>query len=61
IEIFKVDERTISRIDNLEGVPYLYSRLNIFIEEASVEAFIYVITNREPTGDLIEDGIFRLK
>lgn len=61
IEIFHVDEKIISRIDDLEGVPYLYSREKVFIEEANLEVFIYVIMNRDPSGELVEDGIFKLK
>ncbi len=61
VEIFEVTDRIIKKIDRLEGVPHLYSRATIWIDEISVNAFLYVIENREPTGELIEDGIFKRK
>ena len=59
VEIFEVTDRIIQKIDRLEGVPRLYSRATIWIEEISANVFLYVIVNREPTGELIADGIFR--
>ena len=61
LEIFKVNNKILDRIDRLEGVPYLYHRIKIPIEEIDDEVFLYVVANREPTGDLIEDGIFKQK
>ena len=61
LEIFEVDEKVLNRIDRLEGVPYLYHRISITINEVEAEVFIYVVANREPTGELIEDGVFKQK
>lgn len=61
VEIFEVTDRILNKIDRLEGVPDLYSRATIWLEEVSANVFLYVIANREPTGELIEDGIFRRK
>ena len=59
IEVFEVSDAILKKIDRLEGVPNLYSRISIWIDEVDSEVFLYVISNREPSGDLIEDGIFR--
>ena len=59
VEIFEVSDAILKKIDRLEGVPDLYSRIAIWLEEVKSEVFLYVISNREPTGELIEDGIFR--
>ncbi len=61
VEIFEVTDRILQKIDRLEGVPHLYSRATIWIDEVSASVFLYVVANREPTGELIEDGIFRRK
>ncbi|MHA1126113.1 MAG: gamma-glutamylcyclotransferase family protein [Candidatus Heimdallarchaeota archaeon] len=61
LEIFEVEEKVIMKIDNLEGVPHLYHRVKIYFEEVKAEVFLYVVANREPTGELIEDGIFKPK
>jgi len=58
IEVFEVSQKTLDKIDRLEGVPELYNREIIYIEEIGYEVFLYVIRNREPFGDLIEDGLF---
>ena len=59
LEIFEVTEKILNRIDRLEGVPYLYHRIKIHIEEVNDEVYLYVVANREPSGELIEDGFFR--
>ena len=59
VEIFEVSDAILKKIDRLEGVPDLYSRISIWLEEVKSEVFLYVITNKEPTGELIDDGIFR--
>ncbi|MBN1328638.1 MAG: gamma-glutamylcyclotransferase [Candidatus Heimdallarchaeota archaeon] len=61
VEIFEVDEKTLHRIDLLEGVPQHYSRKAIYLDELDLEVFIYIITNREPTGELLSDGFFPKK
>lgn len=61
LEIFEVDEKILLRIDRLEGVPVHYNRIKIHIEEVDAEVFLYVVANREPSGELIEDGIFKPK
>ena len=61
VEIFEVTDKILRKIDRLEGVPHLYTRASIWLEEVSANVFLYVIANREPTGELIEDGIFRRK
>jgi len=58
IEIFKVSQKIVEKIDKLEGVPEFYSRETIFIEELDYEVFLYVVVNREPFGELIESGLF---
>jgi len=59
LEVFQVSEKLLLKIDRLEGVPHLYSREKIFLNEINSDVFIYVITNREPYGEEIKDGIFR--
>ncbi len=59
VEIFEVTDRILHKIDRLEGVPDLYTRTSIWLEEVDANVFLYVVANREPTGELIEDGIFR--
>jgi len=61
LEIFEVEEKILMQIDRLEGVPYLYHRTIIHLEEVDAEVFLYVVANREPTGELIEDGVFKPK
>jgi len=61
VEIFEVTDRILHKIDRLEGVPDLYTRTSIWLEEVDANVFLYVVANREPTGELIEDGIFRRK
>ena len=61
IEIFEVNSKTLEKIDRLEGVPHFYKRLEIFIPEITKNTFIYVITDQEPYGNLIEDGFFPKK
>ena len=61
VEVFEVDERTLDRIDRLEGVPHFYVRTSIHLEEVSKEVFIYVVVNTEPFGELLEDGFFPKK
>ncbi|NHJ86386.1 MAG: gamma-glutamylcyclotransferase [Asgard group archaeon] len=58
IEVFEVDDKTLHKIDQLEGVPTFYSRISIFIDEIEKEVFIYVIVNREPYGEIIQNGFF---
>ncbi|HUT81314.1 MAG TPA: gamma-glutamylcyclotransferase family protein [Candidatus Bathyarchaeia archaeon] len=58
IEIFEIDEKILHKIDLLEGVPNHYSRKSIFLDELKAEVLIYVITNREPFGELIANGLF---
>ena len=59
VEIFEVTDSILKKIDRLEGVPHLYTRISVWLEEVNAEVFLYVIANREPTGELIEDGIFK--
>ncbi|MHA1185745.1 MAG: gamma-glutamylcyclotransferase family protein [Candidatus Heimdallarchaeota archaeon] len=61
LEIFEVDEKVITRIDKLEGVPYHYHRIKIYFQEVDAEVFLYIVANRDPTGEVIEDGFFRSK
>ncbi len=58
IEVFEVPQKTIEKIDKLEGVPVFYSRERVFLEELDSEVFLYVVVNREPFGELIESGFF---
>jgi len=58
IEIFEVPQKTLEKIDKLEGVPEFYSRERIFLEELGYEVFLYVAVNREPFGEIIVDGLF---
>ena len=58
IEVFEVPQKTLEKIDKLEGVPVFYSRERVFLEEIDSEVFLYVVVNREPFGDLIESGFF---
>lgn len=58
IEVFEVPQKTVEKIDKLEGVPELYSRENVFLKELNSEVFLYVVVNREPFGELIESGFF---
>ena len=61
LEVFEVEYKILNKIDKLEGVPKLYSRCKIFLEEIKAEVFIYVITNQEPFGEFIADGFFTKK
>lgn len=61
LEVFEVTEKILHKIDLLENVPSNYSRVTIYLDEIDSEVFLYVITNREPTGDLITDGFFAKK
>ncbi len=61
IEVFEVTEDVLKKIDRLEGVPELYERKLLYLEEIDTSAFIYVITNREPFGEIIEGGFFPKK
>ncbi len=58
IEIFEVPQKTVEKIDKLEGVPEFYRREKIFLEELGYEVFLYVVVNREPFGEIIVDGLF---
>ena len=58
IEIFEVPQKTVKKIDKLEGVPEFYRREKIFLEELGYEVFLYVVVNREPFGEIIVDGLF---
>ena len=58
IEIFEVPQKTVEKIDKLEGVPEFYCRESVFLEELEIEVFLYVVVNREPFGEIIVDGIF---
>ena len=58
IEVFEVPQKTVEKIDKLEGVPELYSRENVFLKELNSKVFLYVVVNREPFGELIESGFF---
>ncbi|MCK5045549.1 MAG: gamma-glutamylcyclotransferase [Candidatus Heimdallarchaeota archaeon] len=58
IEVFEVPQKTIEKIDKLEGVPVFYSRERVFLKELDSEVFLYVVVNREPFGELIESGFF---
>ncbi len=61
LEIFEVDEKVITRIDKLEGVPHHYHRIKIYFQEVAAEVFLYIVANRDPTGEVIEDGVFKAK
>jgi gamma-glutamylcyclotransferase (GGCT)/AIG2-like uncharacterized protein YtfP len=61
LEVFEVDNKTLNRIDRLEGVPKLYSRKKIFLNEINAEVNIYIITNQEPYGELLANGFFPKK
>ncbi|MGC9778939.1 MAG: gamma-glutamylcyclotransferase [Candidatus Heimdallarchaeota archaeon] len=61
IEVFVVTEDVLNKIDRLEGVPELYERKLLYLEEINASTFIYVITNRGPFGEIIEDGLFPKK
>ncbi|MBK5112622.1 MAG: gamma-glutamylcyclotransferase [Candidatus Heimdallarchaeota archaeon] len=56
IEVFEVQHKILEKIDRLEGVPDLYTRETIFIEELGYKVFLYVIKDKEPFGEVIEDG-----
>lgn len=58
IEVFEISEKTLRRIDRLEGVPFFYNRIKIFIEEINQEVFLYVIQGKKPSGILLEEGNF---
>ncbi len=58
IEVFEVSQKTLDKIDRLEGVPELYNREIIYIEELELEVFLYIIKDREPFGEIIENGLF---
>ncbi|MBD3191571.1 MAG: hypothetical protein GF308_13060 [Candidatus Heimdallarchaeota archaeon] len=61
IEVFTISEKTLKKIDRLEGVPYFYKRVKIFLEEIQQEVFLYVITNKKPSGLLLEEGNFTIQ
>lgn len=61
LEVFEVENKTLNKIDRLEGVPKLYSRCKIHLEEINVDVNIYVITNQEPYGEFLANGFFPKK
>jgi len=58
VEIFEVNQKTLEKIDRLEGVPDFYSRKTLFLDEVKSEVFIYVFENGDPKGELLEEGFF---
>jgi gamma-glutamylcyclotransferase (GGCT)/AIG2-like uncharacterized protein YtfP len=53
-EVFEVDERTLERLDYLEGVPSLYIRKTITLDDGT-EAEVYILnSSRTETADLTE-------
>jgi len=61
LEVFEVNEKILNRIDRLEGVPKLYTRCKIFLEEINAYVNIYVIADRKPYGEFLANGFFSKK
>ena len=63
VETFAVDGRTLRRLDELEGTPWLYRRLRVDVRCACRpwRAWLYVAGPRFPTArlPLIESGDWR--
>ena len=58
-EVYRVDERTLAALDELEGHPTLYRRERIELDDGrAVETYLLPAEQR-PVGDHISSGDFR--
>lgn len=55
-EVWEVDDHTLSRLDQLEGVPHHYVRhtANIALEDGSIETCLMYVASEE-TGEYLDD------
>lgn len=55
-EVYEVDDRTMLRLDNLEGYPDFYNRLKV--ETAHGEAWMYYIEDCSRFSNIVENGVW---